>query len=81
LNVIEETLAMAKAKQRALILRLYRINMQSSQLEVKSPSKSQNQHSEMFSNQMGMEPGGMTYGFLGGGKKKPQGGGSGSYMV
>jgi hypothetical protein len=72
---------MAKAKQKALILRLHRINMQASQLEVKAPNKPQSQHPDLYSNQMGMEPSGMTYGFLAGGKKKSQGGASGSYMV
>jgi hypothetical protein len=79
MDAIEATLDMAKAQQRALLLRLHRINMQASGLEVKSPVKGMSEQSDSFSNQP--NSGGGTYGFFGVGRKKPQSGGSGSYMV
>jgi hypothetical protein len=53
--------------------------MQASGLEIKSPPKGILEHSDSFSNQP--NPGNSTYGFFGAGRKKPQSGGSGSFMV
>ena len=67
---------MTKAQQRALRIRLHRINMQASQLEVKAPKPViQSEFSQ------DVDSSGSMFGIFGGGKKKAQVGGSGSYMV
>jgi hypothetical protein len=84
-SVIDKTLEMSKAQQRALALRLYRINMSAGQYEIKNSNKqfaeegfldhSQSSHSIMT--QMDLLTGSRHFGS----KRKAEGGLSGSHMI
>ena len=76
INVIENTLKMAQTQERALRLRLHRINLQAAGLEVKAPPKmtSLNDYDLDVGQQMAKY-------YNGGGKKNASMGGMGSNMV
>jgi hypothetical protein len=87
-SVIDKTLEMSKAQQRALMLRLYRINMSSNQFEIKNSNKQFAEdgfleHSQQSSHGMGTQmdllAGSRHFG--GGSKRKADSGLSGSHMI
>jgi hypothetical protein len=74
--VIQDTLKMAKEQEKALRLRLHKINMQAANLVVKSPNQGSNNNNMpgMFEDGGDNNKGGFPFSLRGGGKPKRGGG-------